>query len=423
MRKRRMTVLILGSIIASFGTLALFVYLQWGNLKWLGTPTVPPGSSGHHRVVSEVHAPLRVVPPKKISPPPRRILSTDGLKVMKYAGSNGLDKRIWETTNGLDQDLLDAVKDLKDAVGLYPSASDRMVVVPLPRSKCAFREPFEVIPFGEGFRVKLPVEPIALGMWKARESLSAALAVSILEREVPSLREAPSWLIHGIAMDFSELGHTWELRTVLESDEPPRLLIRQLKYAGDLAWVDGYWALRAFSERKGEQALFDWIEAMRTGLSWRDALTKSSGETPEEFEAEYEKWATEHLDQKCANRRFLLDQVAKLRLREEKDVVPVLSKFVEEHPLDWYAGNARYFLNYARFRLGMYDRAIEGFSDLLLNDAESTTWQGKAHYFMGRAYQLSGYAPLAEEQFRTALLSDNPLLVKLAKRRLKEVSQ
>lgn len=423
MRKWRMAALIFGSVTASLAVVALFIYIEWGDLRWLTAQPVGSDVRVQHNFTPEAPSSIRVVPKKKNYLPPRRILSTDGLRVTQYGGADRLDDKIWQTTEGLDQDLLDAVKDLKDAVGLYPTAADRVTVVPLPQSQCTFREPFEVVPSGAGFKVNLPVEPLALGMWKARDALSASLAVSILEREVPTLRDAPSWLIYGIALNFSDLGYTWERRAVLDSDGAPKLLIRRLKDAGNLSWADGYWALRAFSFRKGRGAVFGWIEAMRAGESWREALTGSSGESPDDFEAAYVKWTTRYLDQKCANRRFLLDQVAKLRLRRERDVVPVLSKFVEEHPLDWYAGNARYFLNYARFRIGRYDRAIEGFSDLLLNQPESTTWQGKAHYFMGRAYQLSGYAPLAEEQFKIAALSDNPLLVKLAVRRIKEVGQ
>ena len=421
-QKWRLAAVSLGAVFGCLVIIIAVVYFNRSDLRWLTIP-VPESPAFKGKTEKKTVTPQVQVKARPATELNReRVLSTDGLKVAAYEGSNRLDQVIWETTGSLDADLLSGVKDLKDAVGLYPTAKDKIVIKPVSRTACSFTEPFQVTFSGEAYEIRLPVEPIALGCWKARDTISAALAVAILEREVPEYANAPSWLIYGIALNFSDLGYTWERRAVLDSDKAPRLLIRQLKDSGDLAWADGYWALRAFSARKGKQALFDWIEAMRTGASWQEALGKSSGESVDEFESEYEKWANSYLEQKCANRRLVMDQVAKLRLRQDKDVIPVLADFVENNPLDWYTGNARYFLNYARFRCGMYDSAIEGFSDLLLNKPESTTWQDKARYFFGRAYELSGYPPLAEKQFRYAALSDNPLLIKLARKRLQEVS-
>jgi TolA-binding protein len=119
-----------------------------------------------------------------------------------------------------------------------------------------------------------------------------------------------------------------------------------------------------------------------------------------------------------------LDAVALLRLQKESQAMPVLEALVRNRPLDVYAGDAKYFLNYARFREGDYEEAINGFTDLLVNAPGSTTWQGKAHYFLGRSYQLSGYWPLAIREFMLASLEpDSATLRKLARQRLAEVEK
>ena len=108
----------------------------------------------------------------------------------------------------------------------------------------------------------------------------------------------------------------------------------------------------------------------------------------------YRTWTTAYLRDRCANRQDLLDAVALLRLQKEAQTIPVLEAFVKNRPLDLYAGNAQYFLNYARFREGDYREAINGYGPLV-NASGSTSWQGKAHYFLGRSYQLSGVLALA----------------------------
>jgi hypothetical protein len=69
-----------------------------------------------------------------------------------------------------------------------------------------------------------------------------------------------------------------------------------------------------------------------------------------------------------------------------------------------------------------YREAVLGFTDLLVNRPASTHLQGKAHYFLGRAYQLDGYGPLALAEYRLAALSpDSELLRKAAAQRRKEL--
>ena len=351
-----------------------------------------------------------------------RRLSWTGIKIGAYTGSGKLNPDVQRTLGRLDQDLLDAIKDLKDLSGLFPTADDHVTIVPMDRQDCGFDEAYRVAVAGGQARVELPIEPLILGWWRPRQVLAAALASAILMGEVPSYAEAPSWLRYGMALQLSGFGRLYARRTLLDSDKPPLQLARPLGDSADLAWVDGYWAARAFVAANGDDALRNWIEAMRSAMPWDQALLQAGGESPQHYEARYQSWVKAHLRDLCVSREDLRDAVALLRQQREKEALVLLEAFVKERPLDLYNGNARYYLNYARYRLGLYDRAIEGFTDLLVNFVTTTSWQAKAHYFMGRCYQLSGYGPLAQHEFELSMLApDDPLLVKLSKQRLSEI--
>ena len=419
-RKWRYSTEVLGALAVSLVALATVLYWQRGELRWLLAPP-SEAAAGKPRKPAGPPAAAQPTGTAPRSPEPR-ILSLGGLKVEKYSGEQSQNPDLHKSLEGLEASSTNSVKDLKDACGLYPVATDRVILVPRPKGECLFSEAFQITLQDGGARLEVPVEPLALGWWDSRELLAAGLAASILLQETPRFTEAPSWLRYGLALHLSGFGKTYSQRVLLESEKPPLQLVRPLGETGDLAWVDGYWAFKALSARKGNEAVLAWIEGMRSGKSWEEALQSAASESSQSFDEQYRTWAVAYLKDATANRQTYLDAVGLLRHQKDQQAVPILEEFVSGHPLDLYAGNARYFLNYARYRLGEYEAAIDGFTDLLVNAPSTTCFQGKAHYFMGRSHQLAGYTPVAAGEYLTVLLEpDNPLLVKLAQQRLKEI--
>ncbi len=412
----------LAAVLVSLALLAAVAYAHRGDLRWLWAPQAETAPVPRRQRPVPPPAPPAPPPVRTVAAPPVRILSIEGLSIEPYKGPLALDPTVEKTLGVLDSNLMDAVKDLKDRSALFPTADDVVTFVPVSARDCSFTEAFSATLDGGRVRVLLPFEPVVLKWWPARDVMSAGLTSGILLKEVPTFSDAPAWFRYGMSLYLSGFGNAYSKRAVLDSDGPPIRMIHPLSDATDTAWVDGYWAIKALVSSRGDAAAKDWIEAMRAGFGWKDALRRTTGESYGAFEAAYRTWATAYLSDQCANRQVLMNAVALLRQQKENEALPVLKKFVEDHPLDFYAGNARYFLNYARFRLGLYDRGIDGFTDLLVNAPYTTSWQGKAQYFLGRCYQLSGYGPLAVKHFELAALSPNDdLLVKLAKRRLKEI--
>lgn len=392
--------------------------------------SVPPPAPA---TVAPAKPPPAVSPPALTPPPPppapavaprAQVVSWSGLQIAPCESDLRFDPMVTPVLGRLDQDILAAVKDLKDASGLFPVAEDRVSFVPVSRTEASFREAYAAAPAEGGVRVDVPLEPLVLAWWPSRQVLASALAEAILLQEVPRYAQAPAWLRHGIALHLSRFGPTYANRAVPDSTLPPPQLVRPLDETGDLAWLDGYWAVRALSARRGDETVKRWMQRMFEGRTWTEALLDASGETPQVFQENYMAWATAHLRDRCANRQAVADAVALLRLQKEGEAAALLTTFVQNNPLDLYAGNAKYFLNYARFRLGDYEDAINGFTNLLVNDPATTTWQGKAHYFLGRSYQLAGYRPLALKEYMLAALDpDSALLRKLAKQHLAEVEE
>lgn len=351
-----------------------------------------------------------------------RILSWEGISVRPYRGKYRGDYPAQRAAAGLERDLADAIKDLKDGAGLYPTAADRIAFEPRDTSECAFKGPYGIEGPREGpLLVAVPIEPLMLNWYPPRRVLAAALAEAVLTREAPGFATAPPWLRHGMALHLSKLGEFVERRQVLEDQDSPILQIGPLAESGASSWVNGYWAFRSLVGRRGDAAVTGLADALRFHPDWREAL-RGSGEPPEGFESAYRAWAAAHARHLAANREEFLDMVGLLRREREGEALPRLEAFVRENPLDLYAGDARYFHAYALYRTGEYDKALREFTDLLNNAPYSTSLQGKAHFFLGRCYQVLNYPPLAQEQYTIARTDPgSALLGQLASGRLQEV--
>ncbi len=419
MSARRTILLAFAAAGAAVAALLLWMVLMGGDLRWLLAPEIPEVRPRAVRPRVAAPAPALSVPvPVE---PAARVLSVEGLKVDPCQGDVCLEPEVAPVAARLEEDLLDAVKDLKDGAGLFPAAGNRVVFLPKSFRDCSFREPFAVRRGGGFSSVDLPVEPLVLRWWPARQVMAAALAWALLDQEIPAYGEAPLWFRAGAALHLSDFGEACTRRALLESDAPS-LLVRPLADSGEGAWVAGVWALRALEARRGREALRSWLSALRSGSSFWGGLSETCGESPETFESEYRRWAEAYVREITANRAEVVEAVALLRRGKDAEAAGRLEAFLGERPLDLYAGDAAYYLNYARVRRGEYRAAINGFTDLLVNAAGTTSLQGKAHYFMGRAYHFGGHAPLARAEYALAALSpDSDLLRKLAAERLKEL--
>lgn len=415
-RGRRLLLLASAAVVPAAAVLLAWVFLERDDLRWLAAPEPP---AVRFRPAIRPPAPPPPEAPAPLPPPPRT-LSVRGLSVLPCPPPLGALPEVKRGLETLDEDLVGAVKDLKDRSGLFPAAGNTLDVLPLPAAECAFAEPFQVLLRNGRYVAEVPAEPLVLGWWEKRNLLSAALAWALLLQEVPAFAETPLWFRAGASLHLSGFGDPYLHRRILESDAP--LLLARPLGGEEGAWAEGALALSALEERKGAGALRRWINLLRTGRPFWEALAEAAGESRAAFENGYRTFAQERVKALTSSRGELEEAVALLRQGKDGEALERLRGFVEGRPLDLYAGDAAYYLNYARVRRGAYREAAFGFTDLLVNRPTTTHLQGKAHYFLGRALALEGYGPLALAEYRLAALSpDSELLRKAAQQRQKEL--
>lgn len=417
---RTMFIALLGLFLLA-AALGFFAWRHRGDLAYLyvPSPAEPPRAARQAAALpapkTEIGAPEKTA----VSPPVQRPMSWAGLRLEPYSGRFAGDGDAITSLGDLDQALAGAMKDLKDSSDLYPSAQNHALFKPLDYQSCAFKQPFEVVDKGGGeCSVEFAVEPLMLKWWAARDMLAAALCRVLLTEDCPGYADSPEWFRAGLSLKLSGLGPVYETRSLLELNIPPMQAISGLGESGERQWLNGYWAFRSIEARHGGEGIRALIGSLKRGESWQAAL-KASGEDPDAFDSRYREWSKAYLKDRAANRESFLSMISLLREQREEDAAPLLEAFVKEQPLDLYTGDARYWLGNCNYRLGRYDEASRGLADLLTNSPYTTSLQGKGLYFLGRCYQMMGYAPMALPEYAAAAREpDNPLLVRLATARL-----
>lgn len=412
---RTMFIALLGLFLLAAG-LGLVAWRHRGDLAYLYVPS-PAEPSRSAKLEAALPAPRpEVATPAKTaaSAPVQRPMSWAGLRLEPYSGRFVGDGDAITSLGDLDQALAGAMKDLKDGSGLYPTALNRALFKPLDYQSCAFKQPFEVVDRGGECNVEFAAEPLMLKWWAPREMLSSALCRVLLTEDCPGYAASPEWFRAGLSLKLGGLGPVYETRSLLELNVPPMQAISGLGEGGERQWLNGYWAFRSIEARHGEEGIKALVGSLKRGESWQAAL-KACGEDPGQFDARYREWSKAYLRDRTANRENFLSMISLLRQLREEEAAPLLEAFVKEQPLDLYTGDARYWLGNCYYRLGRYEEASRVLADLLTNAPYTTSLQGKCFYFLGRCYQMMGYAPMALPEYAAAAREpDNPLLVRLA---------
>ncbi|HNQ77939.1 MAG TPA: hypothetical protein PKJ37_07960 [Acidobacteriota bacterium] len=372
----------------------------------------------------EPHAPLPQ-PVKVPAPPVSRTLSIENIRVLPYEGVNGGFLPVINGVSGLSNSLSSSAR-LLGAGGLaFPSAEDRIEIVPVDSGRLSSPAPYEVVQGVNGApsRILVPVEQLALRHYPSEELLASALAETIMTRRSRSFAEAPEFLRHGLALYLSGFGDYYERRFILLTDREAPQMVLPLSDTSSYAWADGFWAIRALRDQRGAESVRLLVNSLEGGESWKPALESACGTSFDAFQDAYRAFVLNYLSSVMANRPAFKKAVRPLRETNEKEAYAALLDFVRNHPSDLYAGEARYYTHYAEYRLGKAREAIDGFLDLLNNAPFTTASQGKAHYFLGRSYELRKYGTLALIEYRLASLEDNGLLGKAVDKRLKELEK
>ncbi|HQO21353.1 MAG TPA: hypothetical protein PLA03_13515, partial [Acidobacteriota bacterium] len=324
--------------------------------------------------------------------------------------------------SGLSNSLSSSARLLGAGGSAFPSAEDRIEIVPVDSGRLSAPAPYEVIPGAKGapYRILVPVEQLALRHYPTEELVASALAEAIMTSRSRSFAEAPEFLRHGLALYLSGFGDYYERRFILLTDRDAPQMVLPLSDTSSYAWANGFLAIKALRDGRGAEGVTFLADALENGEGWKPTLESACGGSFDAFQDVYRAYALNYLSSVMANRPAFRKAVQPLREISEKEAYAALRDFVKNHPSDLYAGEARYYTHYAEYRLGRTREAIDGFLDLLNNAPFTTASQGKAHYFLGRSYEARKFGALALTEYRLCELDDNHLLKEAVKKRLKE---
>jgi len=410
---------IAGIIIYKHRSEFSFLFVNESSFPAARTPKKPP----HPKTAAELPAPVQEIAPEKSAG--AKVLSIENIKVLPYEGRNGAFLPVITASAGLEGSLSASAKILGGGGFVYPAAGDRLEIAPVDGLKLSSGSPYEIVPpdGSSPARILLPAEQLALRYYPPEELMASAVAEALMALRSRSFAEAPEFFRRGLALYVSGLGGYYEKRFILKADREPQQMILPLTDDSSCAWANGFWAVNALRDSRGQEGVAALIREVLSGRDWKGALEAASGESFELFGQRYRKYALNYLSVLTSERSRFRKAVDMLRRINEEEGYPLLVDFVKNHPTDLYAGDAAYYLHYAEYRLGRPQKAIDGFQDLLNNAPYSTSSQGKAHYFLGRSYELKGFRTLAMVEYRLAELEDNDLLRKAGNMRLRELEK
>ncbi len=425
MKPWRLAAVLSISFIILLGIAGIIVYRNRADLSYLFMDD--PGVRDPLPVKKPPPEPPPDIPPpvKVPAAPVKRALSIENIRVLPYEGANGGFLPVINGVSGLSNAVSSSSRMLGAGNLVFPTSEDRIEILPVDSSRMSSPAPYEVVRVEEGSpaRVLIPVEQLALRYYPTEELLASAMAEAIMTKRSRSFADSPEFLRHGLALYLSGFGDSFERRFILLSDREAPQMVLPLSDTSSFAWADGLWAMRALRDARGEEGMGSFVNLIMEGREWRAALDSSFGKGFDAFQDVYRTFAVNYLSSLMVNRPAFRKAVQPLRETDEPEAYPALRSFVKDHPTDLYSGEARYYMHYAEYRLGKTREAIDGFLDLLNNDPHSTASQGKAHYFLGRAYEIRKYATLALIEYRLGSLEDNDLLKKAVDKRLKEMEK
>jgi TolA-binding protein len=411
-----------------FAALGFFIYENRKDLSFLyakETILAPAPQKRKNPVLDIQSLPgPSVEPPEQV--PQKSPVSIENIRFLPYEGESRTFLPVINSISGLESSLPAAIKILGGKNSALPTKEDAIDFVPVDWTRISSEDaPYQVVIQGNEnpVRILLPVEPVSLKYYPLEELTAAALVEALLTKRSRGFADSPEFLKHGISLYISGFGDYYEKRFILKNDREPERMILPLNDNSAFGWANGFWAVKSLRDKKGEEGVTSLLEKLSSGMDYKTAIESTFGSDFNSFQDYYKNYSLTYIASLTENRQTFRKALLLLRELKEEESRALLLDFTKNHPTDIYSGEASYYLNYSYYRLGDYKKANDGFLDLLNNRPFSTASQGKAHYFLGRSYELKGFKTLAVIEYRLSCLEENDLLRKAAEMRLKELDR
>lgn len=365
--------------------------------------------------------------PQPVQQPPekkRLPLSIEKISVLPYEGKSADFLPLINANASVETSITTAVKILEESCGIFPTKEDDIKVVLTDSKNITKGYPYDVEENSDGsFTVSLSLQKVLFNSIPVYELVASGIAESLLIKNHKNFIKFPRFFRFGLSASLSGLNKYVEKQEVLEIERDGGNFAFSASSETQRPVLNGIFLVDFLTENCGSGAPKDLLPYFSEETDFLKFLEKSAKFSFGEIEQNYIRYSKNRYSSFTKLTPHFISIVAQLRNLKEDETLPLLQEFLRTNPTDIHYGEGLYYLGYINYRLGNYSEAEKVFSDLLVNHSYETISHGKAHFFLGRCYQLRGYSSMAIPEYRYALLDENELLKKVAEKNIKEMSE
>lgn len=354
----------------------------------------------------------------------RPLLSIEKISVLSYEGEFADFYPLINANASVETSITTAVKILERSCALFPTKEDEIKIVLTDFKNIAKGYPYDVVENPDGsYTVSLSLQKVLFNSIPVHELVASGIAESLLIKRYSNFIKFPRFFRFGLSASLSGLNKYVEKQEVLKIERDGGNFNFSASSETLYPVLNGIFLVGFLNENYGTETpkdLFLYLSEESNFLKFLEKYTKFSFE---EIEKNYIKYSKSRYSSLTKLTPYFRSIIAQLRNMKEDEALPLLQEFLGTNPTDIHYAEGLYYLGYINYRLGNYSEAEKVFNDLLVNHSYHTISHGKAHFFLGRCYQLKGYSSMAFPEYRYALLDENELLKKVAQKNIKEMSE
>ena len=353
----------------------------------------------------------------KINLPP----STEGIQISGYEGKYGGYEPIMKALEKVEVSIPTSVRILIDNKLFYPTSEDRIIIKLVDRKTLDRNTIYYISSNMDGtIEIGLDAQIVAFNSMPVYEHISSAILESLLEKREKTFLKLPKFARLGFALTLTGLNQYVDGMEVLKMEKNNEKGDFSLISDGSHPLLNGSLLIKFLLDKTNVNSTYELLLQFLEGENYPSTLEKITLTDFSSLVTEYERFCKSYLDKMTEQSSHFFSIISELRQLKEEEAIPKLESFVRHYPLDIHYGETLYYLGWANYRLGNYKEAENIFINLLNNYSFVTISHAKAHYFLGKCYELRGFKTLAYYEYKFASIEDDELLRKVISNKMSE---
>lgn len=355
---------------------------------------------------------------------PELPLSIENITVSNYEGKSADFLPLINCTAKVETSIQTAVKMVEKRSGIYPTKNDDILIVLTESKNLSSDYPYDLFfEKNNTVKIKLSFQEVLFNCVPIQELVASIIAETLLIKRQSNFSNFPRFFKFGLSASLSGLSDYLEKQEILKIEKEGGKPNFSLSSETTNPVLNSIFVVKFLLQESQINSLEEYLKMAYLEDNFNEIISKNSKFSLEEMEQNYIKYAINRYVSLTKSNVIFRNMVDKIRSLKEEEALSLLQDFLKNNPTDLYYGEGLYYLGYINYRLGNLREAEQIFNNLLTNHSFDTISQGKAHYFLGRCYQLRGFNSLAFSEYRYAALDSNPLLSKVAFKKMEEMAK